>query len=326
MISSSLNKTRKHGKGKPKKPRGKQTPRKSKSGPQVHRIPGNQFYTDAERATVKFTDQILLVQGASGGTLNSLLYKLNSVFQVNFNSSSGTPQGVAELSAKYYNYRVEHSRIHWRIRLMQPGATFGSLGVLGVAATTTAMFNAVAYPIQAHAAAPASITAAAVQKYATKRYDWPRVFGVPGAATPESTVVNPAVIWRGRISMTPAKLDADPDPKQSSYTALFGADPSLLSYWALSFQDILADATAKGVWLAEVEVYQTVYCYGRKVIGDLLVASRPLSVLTMSPEPLRSEEKKEFSPPKATPRAAPQVQPLDVDAEPPRGYVLVKRF
>lgn len=323
MIFFSLNKNRRKAKGKAKNPR--RAGRRKQSGPQVHTVPGNQFYTDGERAVVKYTDQILLVQGASGGALNSLSYKLNSVFQVNSTASAGTPQGVAELSAKYKKYRVEHSRIHWRIRLMQPGGTFGSLGVLGAAATTTAMFNAVAYPLQTSASAATSITAAAVQKYAVRRYDWPRVFGVPGAATPESTVVNPAVVWKGGMSMSPAKLDGDPDPKQASYVANFGTDPVASQFWVFSFQDILADATAKGVWLAEVEVYQTVYCFDRLLIGDAL-ESRPLAPVVMVPSCKQQEEKQEAPLPRSSDRVDAAAPPLRAD-EPsvPSGWVLVKR-
>jgi len=303
----------------PKKPR--RASRRKQGGPQVHTVPGNQFYTDAERATVKFSDQIILVQGSSGGTLNNLAYKLNSVFQVNATSASGTPQGVAELSAKYKRYRVENSRIRWRIRLMQPGGTFGSLGVLGVAATTTAMFAAVAYPAQESAILPTSVNVAAVQKYATKRYDWPRVFGTPSAAAPESTVVNPAVIWRGRMAMSPAKLDADPDPKQAGYVAAFGTDPSAISYFVLAFQDVLADATAKGVWLAEIDIEQTIYCFDRIVVADALLAA-PLAALTMSPTPAarRLEQKEE----KLVLQDKKQV--VTPPPFPPPGYVLVKRL
>lgn len=268
---------------------------------------------------LKFTDQLILVQPASGGTLSQLNYKLNSVFQVNATSASGTPQGVAELSAKFKRYRVESSRISWRIRLLRLGENFGSLGVLGAVPTHSCLFNSTLYPLPSNGVAPTSLTAAAVQKYASPRYDWPLQILAPGAAEPEPTGINPGMVWRGMSVMTPAKLDADPDPKQASYVANFGADPTAILYWVFAFQDVLTDATAKGVFLVEVDIHQTVYAFDRVVVGDALMVPRPLRVVEASLAREQDEKKQLHLEPVVLQRTDERLS-LDADS-----YMLVPR-
>jgi len=268
-----------------KKQKGKSSPkgrgrvtRKTSRGPQITQVPGRHFYADGERATLKYSDQYIITQGASGGAISYLQYAMNSLFHANVTAATGTPQGVAELVTKFLKYRVMGSRIHWRIRILQPGGTFGSLGVLGVQATGSDMMSAVMYPQQTGAAALTSVNAAAVQKYASKRFDWNRDLPIK-AGVYEPYQINPATVWTGRAAMTVAKLDADPDPAQASYTAAFGANPTNLCLWNLVFQDVLADATAKGVWLSEVEVEYDVYAFDRIQVGDALRDTLPRALV-----------------------------------------------
>lgn len=284
-------------------PKGRAPRTRKQRGTQILQVPGTAFYTDAERATLKFTDQIILVQGASAGALNQLNYKLNSLFQINATSSTGTAQGTAELAAKFKKYHVTRSRLTWRIRLLTPGAVFGNLGILGVAPTNSAGFCSTALPLQTGGATPATVTAMSVQKYASKRFDWPRVVGAVSTAE-----LNPSTVWKGRLTMATAKLDADPDPKQPAYAAAFGTDPANLQYWVLAFQDVFVDLTCKGVWFCEVDILQEVYAFDRVVVSDALRLPVRPAIVTMGEE--RKEDLWQSPPPALSA---------------PDGYVLVKR-
>jgi hypothetical protein len=272
--------------------------------------------------TLKYTDQFLLVQGTAGSTVNSLIFKINSLFQVNLTATNGTPQGVAELQTKFARYRVVNSAIHWRIVGLQPGGSFGGSGTLGVAPTNSLMAAGVLYPLPRGGATSTTMISASVQKYATKRFDWPIDVAVPSAATPAASVVNPRTVWKGSHSMAVSKLDADPDPKQTSYTAAFGADPTSIDYWVFAFADTLADSTGKKAYLAEIDMHQDVYAFDRIVVTDAL-RDHVLSSLVMS----SCEEKKERPLPKvALPVVPPVVAPVH-EAFPsayPEGFVLVR--
>jgi hypothetical protein len=236
---------------------------------------------------VKYTDSFLLSQTASGGALGQLEYKLNSIYNVNIQSGSGVPQGYAELAAKYQKQQVMSSKIHWRIRAALPGATYGTLGPLGVAPTNSALFSAVMYPLQSGATPATTIQSAAVQKYATQRFDWPRVTITSGIAWEQA---NPAFTWKGTKSVSVAKLDADPDSKQAVFSNSFTGDPPNLQHWEFAFVDALADATAEGVWFCEVDIWYTLRAYDRIVVSDTLMA-RPLYALSCGVSPLLGKKR-----------------------------------
>jgi len=291
----------------PSKGRGRVT-RKTSRGPSVTTVPSSQFYSDGERATLKYTDSYMAVQAASGGTLSVLSYKLNSLFQVNQTASSGTPQGISILSGKFKKYIVHGSRIRWRIRFVQPGGNYGSLGVLGVQATHSDLMSGVLYPLPSGAVSPTSIAAASVQKYASKRHDWPRDLPI-NVGVYEPTQLNPAELWQGTAQMTAAKLDGAPDPLVQEYQAAFGADPSNLAVWLFNFQDVLADATAKGVWFIEVDLLYDVYAFDRVTVGDTLLDPDFPPVVQMPPAGSVSprlasslEDKEPASPPETVDR------------------------
>lgn len=267
----------------PKKPR-RAGRRKQARGPQITSVPGQQFYTDAERVRLKFSDSYMLVQGASAGTLSRLAYKVNSLFQVNFTASAGTPQGVASLTAKYQRYIVHGSRIHWRLRGLTPGFNAGSLGVLGSAPTHSMMVSACLFPAQFGATLPTTIQGCAIQKYATPRFEWPLDVNStsPDADTAQ---INPRTVWQGTKSMSVKKLDADPDVRQVEYTAAFGADPTRVLLWVFSFQDVLADTTGEKSWFVEVDVDYDIYAFDRVIVGDTLLGDPTRTVKTLSGQP-----------------------------------------
>lgn len=316
----------KKGKSSPKG-RGRVT-RKTSRGPSITTVPSKNYYADGERVTLRFSDSYVATQGASGGALSTLIYKLNSLFQVNQTAGSGTPQGVTNLTGRFQRYIVHGSTIRWRIRFLQPGGTFGSLGVVGAAATTSDLMSAVLYPKTVGSTFLGSVAAAAVQKYASRRFDWPRDRPVIAGAY-EPTQINPAEVWRGSARMSSAKLDANPDPKIAEYQAVFGADPANLQLWVFNFQDVVADATAKGVWFVEVDLSYDVYAFDRIAQGDLLapvsqglVTMRPrdppdaksdksVELKTMLPRStpsFLSTESKEGSPPETVDRYTPVAQ------------------
>jgi len=214
--------------------------------------------------------------------LQTLGYKINSLFHVNHTSGSGTPQGTSDLSAKFQKYLVEHCRISWRIRLLYGGGTFGSLGVLGAAPTTSALNSAVMYPLPTGATQATSVQGAAVQKYASKRFDWPRDRPYLTAVY-EPEQLNPAFIWKGSHSVDVFKLDGAPLIDLTEYQAVFGADPTNLQYWIFNFQDVLADATYEGVWLAVIDLSYRVKAFDRVVLSDSL-RSGPLNVVRCDAE------------------------------------------
>lgn len=306
----------KKGKSSPKG-RGRAT-RKTKRAKQVTVVPGNSFEADAERVRLRYSDQYLVIQGASGGTLTNYPYKLNSLFNVNVNASAGTYQGTASLSAKFKKYLITGSRIRWQFRFMQPGGSYGALGALGVAPTNSGLFAATMYPVPTAMSTSTTLVNAGVQKYAVKRFDWPRTVPVI-ALQYEPTQINPRETWSGRHSMSVAKLDGEPMIRQDAYEANFGADPARLQYWAFALQDLLADTTVKGVWLAEVDMEADVFAYERNNIGDV-VAAGPLCAIIASPQ----EEK---APAPSSPDTHALVEPDITPQSFPLayGYELVKR-
>jgi hypothetical protein len=137
------------------------------------------------------------------------------------------------------------------------------------------------YPLNRGSTAATSIVAASVQKYATRRYDWPRLGAAASPTLWEDQ--NPAFTWKGTKSMEVSKFDADPDSKQAGFSAVFGANPANLSQWVFSFQDALADVAAEGVWFCEIDLWQSVYAFDRVVVADALRTSK-LGVVRMCQE------------------------------------------
>jgi hypothetical protein len=320
---------------KTKNKKGKSSPkgrvrgtRKSAAKPSITRVPGGQFNADAERVTLKHSDQFILVAAAAGGTLGTLQFKLNSIFGVNVNSGGGTPQGTTSLAAVYKKVHVYGSRIRWDIRNMQSGGTYGSIGVQGVQPTNSELQVGCIYPTPSGFTGPTSIAASATVKYASKRFDWPRGRPIIAGAY-EPTQVNPKEQWRGTHSMTVAKLDGDLDPLQASYVSALGtADPANLCYWNIAFQDVLGDATAKGVWLCEVEIYYDCYCFDRVLITSDSLEEKPLRALQLySRDVIRGGEERKMASQVDSDPPSPTVSPVPSDSVAflPGGYELVKR-
>jgi hypothetical protein len=278
---------------------------------------------DAEIVSLRYSDQTLLVMGSTAGVVNNLSYKLNSVFNVD--GSSGTPQGVADLALKYRKVQVMGSRIRWQLRQLAPGVSVGNLGTIGVAATHSALSACVLYPFPSGGATAASVLSAAVQKYASKRFDWPLIVSSDVIGVTE---LNPRMTYRGRSSMTVAKLDASPDPRQDSYCSVLGsADPANLCYWVFAFQDLVADPAFKGVWQAEIDIDYDVRCYDRVTLGDSLrerVGPCALSLRTFGPMESKLQDAHEIK--LAGLLASTPITPsTPVDARPPVGWTLVRK-
>jgi hypothetical protein len=321
-MSSQIKKQK--GKSSPKG-RGRVT-RKTNRGPTILRVPGQQFQSDGERVKLKYTDQYIATQSATAGTLSNLVYKLNAIHNVNSTATAGLPQGFAEMFGKFQKVRVLGSQIRWSLRNMQGGGTFGNLGALGAAPTNSALYAAVTYPAPPGIVTPTDLAGAAVQKYASKRFDWPRERPIIVGAY-EPTQINPRELFRGSHSMTMSKLTGDPDVSQASYVHTSTTDPTQLALWIISFQDLLSDAAAKGVWLSETEITYDCHFFDRVNIEDALVGRRAISALPLDVPSVRRAAVEEKTPPQRTS----DIQDIeDLDVSPlshplPGGYELVKR-
>jgi hypothetical protein len=285
-----MSKPIKHNKKGKSSPKGKRSPNRKNGKIVTLRVPGNGFDTDAERVTLKFTDQYLAVQGASGGAISSLLYGINTPRQPNRTSNTGVCQGWGSMTAKYGKYVCHGSTIKWRIVKHVP-AQYGSLGGLGNFATNSALVHAVCYPASSMAGSSiASVRNAAVQKYAAPRYEWAKEGNSPSSADE----LNPRILWQGSMAMTPSKIDGEPSIRMPSYEAAVGSDPSLISLYAFVFQDVLSDVTYEGVFMVEVNLTYDVTFYERIAQVDALRAEMgpPLRMSVPQKKQVPKEESK----------------------------------
>jgi len=208
---------------------------------------------------------------------------MNDPTKTNITGGSGNPQGWSIYTSMFKRYVVLGSRIHWRIRNMQPGGGYGSLGTEGAAPTVSCMYAVVLVPTPSSATAATSMGAAAVQKYATRRHDFPRNRSSDGSSGfPEPTQLNPAETWSGSRSMAIHKIDGEPNLRQSNYEAIVSASPTLIPTWLFYFQDLLSDTTAKGVWWIEVEVSYDVVFFDRVTSTDSFLTHQLTAVKAAS--------------------------------------------
>jgi len=281
------------------------------------------MYADSARVTLKYTDQALIVQGSTGGANTNYSFSINDPGKCNITAGSGVAQGWAVYSGQFQRLVCHGSRIHWRIRGLSPGGGFGNLGTLGATPAVSALFCGVLVPYQSGVTPATSVVAASVQKYASKRFDWPRNRTLDGTSGyPEPTQQNPAELWRGTHSMSMSKLDGEPNLRQSQYETKVNTSPTAVGTWYFDLQDILADTTAKGVWLAQVELHYDCTFYDRVVVSDVLRDTRLAALMLGQSEDAQAPERKEREreekkelPQTIVPRASPVAPP---------GYVLVK--
>jgi len=259
------------------------------------KVPG-QPVADSVYTTLKFSDSYLLVQGASAGALNTLSYKLNSLYKPNHTANTGQYQGIVPLSDQFMKAVVVSSHIRWRFRHTVAGINYGSLGLTGTAATHSGFINAVLYPLPTAATAVTTLQQAAVQKYATKRFDFPmELVGDFSAPVTSSEQINPAQVWRGTHTMNVAKLDGQVSTSQAAYEHLFASgDPTDVQYWLFNFQDVLSDTTYEAVWYAEVDIIATVRFFDRVAETESAVQNTPSTLKMLAAKQFqRVEEKKE---------------------------------
>jgi hypothetical protein len=299
----AMSKLLKHNKkGKPS-PKGKRSPNRKSGKIVTLRVPGNAFDTDAERVTLKFTDQYLAVQGASGGSISSLLYGINTPKQPNRTSNTGVPQGWASMIAKFGKYVCHGSTINWRITRHAAGTSYGSLGTLGTTPTHSSIIQAVCYPAPFNTgSAVASVRDAAAQKYASVRYEWARETGSPTDVDNVGLEQNPRIVWKGSMAMSPSKIDGEPNLRMPTYEAAVGSDPTAVSLYAFVFQDVISDATYEGVFLTEVTMTYDVTFFERLAQDDALKISpiRPLRMAVLQKKQVPKEESKTPVAPKSS--------------------------
>lgn len=256
-------------------------------------VPSNRFVADEKRVRLRYTDQTLYAFSATGGAVNVLGYSLNGCNPVNFNTSSGSPQGWTLLSSEYSSYVVLNSSIRWRIVSQRGGAPYGSLGTLGANPAVSALVSATMYPRGSLSAGATSVKDASVQQYSVRRFDFPPEIHSTGTPSLiDLNAQNPRNVWRGRHSMAVQKLDGEESIRQPPYEALVSANPTNYQRWYFVFQDTLADTTAEPVFLVEVDIEYDVLMFNRKLVTDALVGDGLLHAERfVSADGLRDERK-----------------------------------
>lgn len=287
-------------------------------GGKMQVVAGPQYVADTARVRLKYTDQTIYTIASSAGAMNSVSYTMNDPTQCNHTTAAGVPQGWATYSGQFQRFCVIHSHIRWRIRNLKPGDSFGSLGTLGVNPTHSVLYGGVLAPLPSTGALATTLAGAAVQKYASRRHDFPIAGNLDGTSGfPDPSRTNPAEIWTGSRSMSISKLEGEPNLRSSLYEASVSTGPPAVTqvcYWVFYLLDMLADATGKGVLLFEVDVTYDCLFFDRKTVSDTFLAEHRLSAKSTDAVSCRAEEKK-APPPSSSPFA------LDTDSD----FVLVKR-
>jgi len=255
-------------------------------------VPGSGFQSDVEIVKMRYTDELLFTFGASGGAVANLEYGVNTPLVPCRTAGTETSQGWASQAAKYGKYVCTGSRIRWRITKLSAGGMYGSLGTMGVIATNSSLVHAVVYPVTSRGAPATSIRNAAVQKYASRRFEWPYGNTTTSAESTQDQN-NPRMTWRGSMAMSPSKLDGEPNLRSASYEANTNAEPSLICLYVIAFQDILLDTTYEGVFSVEIDIEYDVTFFDRLEFDNVLVQRPPLR--TVRAPPISSSEKKEPS-------------------------------
>jgi hypothetical protein len=178
-------------------------------------------------------------------------------------------------------------------------------------------------PQQSNAVSPATVRAAAVQPYA-RRHEFQLETGT-GTYAAEGVQTNTKVEWIGSHSMTVAKLDGEPNIRNSTYECAVTSHPGAICYWEFAFQDILADATWEGNFLMEVDIVYACHFFDRMVVADSSLESQEVR-LCETRTAVRSKPEDAYETKQARPLLLQPVTPsTPVDARPPAGWTLVRK-
>lgn len=277
----------------------------------ISRLPAG--FADGADVVMKFSDSYIVAQGATGGTASSLVFSMNSLFQCNVTASAGQPQYYSQYSAVYQKYVVTHSRIRWRLRQVNGGASVAGVSQ-GHIAALAALPAAVLYPGPSGASTATSVRSAAAQQY-SKRHEFNVEEAAAADGTHQTQQSNARVEWVGSHSMGISKIEAEPVLRTAAYEALVGANPSRQPTWTFIFQDVLADTAFEGVFLMEVDIYYTTKFFDRVLISDSSYQTKKLKAAPVLPIGLWEEKKV------SSPDSEPVSRPLSLDED----LVLVKR-
>jgi hypothetical protein len=295
-------KSKKGGKSKSKKGRASAGKTGAMGGKKMTKtvVVGSGFQSDTEVVKMRYTDEVLLTFGASAGAIGNLVYGINTPRLPCRIIGTETCQGWASQAAKYGKYVCTGSTLHWRATKLIAGAVYGSLNAgnpIGVAATQSTLIHAVVYPVASGSTTSASIRDAAVQKYASRRFEWPMNGGVVpfSSSTPPqeglSDQNNPRMTWKGSMSMSPSKIDGEPNLRSSNYEAVTSADPTLVPTYVLAFQDIFLDITYEAVYSLEIDMVYDVIFFDRKDFANVLRVGPSLRTLRVPPNCCTSDSK-----------------------------------
>jgi len=330
--SSTLPKNRR--KARPAK-RARRAGRRKQSGNMGSNMRGGRIVSqgvgrpDEMRVRLRYTDDVILTLSGSAGTLQTWAYSLNNPRVCNINGSTGQPALWTQFAAEYGQFVCLGSRIRWRISQIPAGIAYGALGTKGAVPTNTGLISAVMLPVSSATGALSSIRGASVQEYSKRRFDF-----VPESKSLVNVDINPRVVWKGSHAMTTAKIQGEPNVRQSSYEAAVTASPATAA-WVFAFQDVTSDTAYQAVFHGEFDIeYDTIF-FNKVALQNAQAPQPPLrDAFTRGDIPdLRRgyEEKKEAPLQKSFPLSAmlcgPEsaaVSATRVMPVAPAGYVLVK--
>jgi len=256
---------------------------------QITKVPGSGFDSDVLKCTLRYTDQFIFVQAASGGAQSSIQYGLNTPRLPNRGSGTATAQGWFSTIAKYERYLCTGSKIRWNITLVPATATSS---LMGAGAFNVAVPVGVLAVNSTGSTGTGTVLVAAVQKYSSRRHDFPAI--VSSANSESSGTNNPRQTWKGSHSMSVSKIDGEPNLRQSQYEATVTADPTAIPLWSFQIQDVLLDTTYKGIFMVEVFIEYDCIFWERIQQNNSLEQSSVFRVAEVkSSAPFSSERKQE---------------------------------
>lgn len=218
------------------------------------RVPASNFQADAQRVTLKFVDVVHLSASSPLGQLVTQNYGLNTPRVPERTGSTGQSQGWASLSAMYNQYVCLGSRIDWQI----------TQTVAAAAPAAAGMAIGAVYPNPNTSGSASVVADDIVQKYARSHE-----FNTYTSSSPFAD--SPYARWRGRHSMTVAKLTGEPNLRQDSFEAAVSTDPAFVCLWTFQFQDVLADTNYKPSFVLRVQLEYDCIFFDRKLIVNTVL-------------------------------------------------------
>jgi len=236
----------------------------------VTKIPGANWQADGLRVKLQFTDSVIVTPAVSG-VYTTQYYGVNTPRVPERSGSTGVAQGWGVYAAEYFRYVPLGSRIEWEVTAVNQAQA-------AVAVGDACMIKMACVPLSSDDSFPTEVQTQSVMKYA-KWYTFP-VSDYTGAVATgyESGNGNPRMRWKGRSSMTIAKMAGVNTLENATFAAVSSADPSWTGNWVFGWQDIIGTAHFKAQCIFNIKITYDVYFYSRIVrTNSLLIAEAQLA-------------------------------------------------